>query len=142
MKINFTKKQFKHLLDLVHLGEWTANSSRESDTLIKEYEELFQYINSLAKDFGYEEIIQFDKKLNDYFPTQAYENELQPIIGLNDNEVFWNELSGRLATRDLANEKVVPRDADEQFKRLLEIEQLYEEEFEEHGLSRLILKKD
>lgn len=141
MKINFTKKQFKHLLDLVHLGEWTANSSRESDTLIKEYEELYQYINSLAKDFGYEEIIQFDKKLNDYFPTQAYENELQPIIEVNDNEVFWNELSSRLATRDLANEKVVPRDADEQFKRLLEIEQRYEEEFVEHGLSRFILKK-
>lgn len=142
MKINFTKKQFKHLLDLVHLGEWTANSSRESDTLIKEYEELYQYINSLAKDFGYEEIIEFDKKLNEYFPTQAYENELQPIIEVNDNEVFWNELSSRIATRDLANERVVPRDADEQFKRLLDIEQRYEEEFEEHGLSRLILKKD
>lgn len=140
MKINFTKKQFKHLLDLVHLGEWTANSSRESDTLIKEYEELYQYINSLAKDFGYEEIIQFDKKLNEYFPTQAYENELQPIIEVNDNEVFWNELSSRLATRDLANEKVIPRDTDEQFKRLLEIEQRYEEVFVEHGLSRLILK--
>ncbi|WP_303967780.1 hypothetical protein [Sporosarcina ureae] len=142
MKINFTKKQFKHLLDLVHLGEWTANSSRESDTLIKEYEELYQYINSLAKDFGYEEIIEFDKKLNEYFPTQAYENELQPIIEVNDNEVFWNELSSRLATRDLANERVVPRDADEQFKRLLDIEQRYEEEFVVHGLSRLILKKD
>ncbi|MDV6379261.1 hypothetical protein ORD22_13655 [Sporosarcina sp. GW1-11] len=142
MKINFTKKQFKHLLDLVHLGEWTANSTRDSEQLIKEYEELYQYINSLAKDFGYEEIIQYDQKLNDYYPTQEYENQFQPIIDANDNEVFWNELSIRLAKRDLAKEAVVPRDADERFKRLIEIEERYAEEFDENGLDRLVIMKD
>ncbi|AXH99121.1 hypothetical protein DV702_04845 [Sporosarcina sp. PTS2304] len=142
MKINFTKKQFKHLLDLVHLGEWTANSSRNPEQLIKEYEELYQYINSFAKDFGYDDIITFERDHNEYYPTQAYENQLQPIIDVNDNDVFWNELSSRLAERDLANEAVVPRDKDERFKRLLEIEERYEEEFEENGLARLVVRED
>ena len=28
MKTNFSKKQYQHLLDLLYLREWTANSSK------------------------------------------------------------------------------------------------------------------
>ena len=56
MKINFTKKQYKQLLDLVYLGEWTANSSKEADERNEEYSALFRYICSFAKEFGLDEL--------------------------------------------------------------------------------------
>ncbi|PIC62622.1 hypothetical protein CSV79_16065 [Sporosarcina sp. P13] len=81
-------------------------------------------------------------KLYGSFPTQEYENQLQSIIDANDNEVFWNELSSHLVKKDLVKEAVVPRDANGQFRRLMEIRERYVDEFGENGLARLVVGKE
>ncbi|VDG97022.1 Uncharacterised protein [Lysinibacillus sphaericus] len=141
MKINFTKKQYKHLLDLVYLGEWTANSSKEHVERDNDYEELFQYICSFAKNFGVEELVPFDKEMNEHFPTQEYEKQLQPLIDENDESVFWQELSGRLTKRDLAKEGKTYSTQDEAMMKFFDVEGEYEKEFMDNGLSNLQLRK-
>lgn len=141
MKINFTKKQYKQLLDLVYLGEWTANSTKNSDERNTNYEDLFQYICSFAKNFGAEDLVPFDKALNAHFPTQEYETQLQPLIDENDHEVFWQELSSRLANRDLAKEGETGSTQDEAMMKFFKVQGEYEQEFEDNGLMNLELRK-
>lgn len=142
MKINFTKKQYKQLLDLVYLGEWTANSSKAGDETNKDYEEMYQYILSFAKSYGYDDLITYEKILDGYFPTNEYEESLQPIIDENDNDVFWNELTGRLAKRDLAKKGEKFQSHDDLLKHLFQIEKTYEIEFEKNGVDNLVIKKN
>lgn len=39
MKIELTEQQFRYLLDLVYIGNWVINSTRENDR-IKEYDQV------------------------------------------------------------------------------------------------------
>ncbi|WP_252502052.1 hypothetical protein [Sporosarcina sp. Marseille-Q4943] len=142
MNINFTKKQFKTLLDLAFLGEWTANSARSHDDRFVDYEELFQYICSHAKDMGYEDLVPYERELNGFYPSQEFENQLHPIIDDNEEHVFWEKLSGYLAKRDLDQEGIAYDTLDDRFRRLCEIEDRYEREFEENGLANVIIKDD
>ncbi|KUP05306.1 hypothetical protein Q73_13415 [Bacillus coahuilensis m2-6] len=73
MKMNSTKKQYKHSLDLLYLGEWSANSSKEGEDVNKEYDDFVQYVYSFAKDFSYNDIITYETKFDAYYPTLAYE---------------------------------------------------------------------
>ncbi len=141
MKINFTKQQYKHLVELLYLGEWTANSSKVQGERNNDYDALYQYVCSFAKQFGLDDDITYDKSLDGYYPTLQFEENLQPIINHNDNEVFWNELSIRLAKRDLAklNEDLPTSDA--YVERLFQIEEKYEDEFAKHGIENLVIKE-
>jgi adenine specific DNA methylase Mod len=141
MKINFTKKQYKHLLDLIYLGDWVANSSKIGEEIDADYEALADYVYSFAKSFGYEDYIVYDKEYNTHFPTNKLEEELRVTIEENDTEVFWTELSSHLAHRDLQKElKSIVPPADN-FIRLLQIEEKYNNEFEENGLDNVVIQR-
>ncbi|MCM3744078.1 hypothetical protein M3193_07970 [Sporosarcina luteola] len=142
MNINFTEKQFKALLDLAFLGEWMANSTRSHDDRFADYDELFQYICSHAKDMGCADIVPYDHEVNGYYPTQEYEEQLHAIIDDNDDHVFWEKLSANLAKRDLDREGGTFESLDDRFRRLLEIEEKYETEFEDNGLANVVIKED
>ena len=45
MKIELTEQQFRYLLDLVYIGNWVINSTRENDR-IKEYDRVESLIFS------------------------------------------------------------------------------------------------
>ncbi|SHG16086.1 hypothetical protein [Ornithinibacillus halophilus] len=140
MKINITKKQYKLLTELLYLGEWTANSWRTDGDRFKEYEEIVQYFNSFAKDFGFDDVIAYDQSMGDYFHTLEFEKTVEPFIQENDNEVFWNQLTYRLAKRELNNLKEKPKTQDEYINKLFEIEEKYEIEFEKNGIKSLHIK--
>lgn len=142
MKINFTKKQFKTLLDLVYLGEWLANSTRSHDDRFADYDELVQYIYSFAKEMGCEDLVTYDREINGFYPSNEYEEQLQPIIDNNDDYVFWEKLTANLAKRDLDREGGTFNSLDDRFRRLCEIEEKYEIEFEENGLANVVIKED
>ncbi|WP_077623319.1 hypothetical protein [Sediminibacillus massiliensis] len=141
MKINFTKKQYKHLLDMLYLGDWLANSSKGKGDQVEEYEEMLQYVCSFAKSFGYDDIITFDKTFDKYYPTKQYEEELQPLIDENDDAVFWLQLSERLAKRDVAKQGEKLMDPNTRLKRIFEEEGKYETEFDQNGIENLVIKK-
>ncbi|MDG5789364.1 hypothetical protein QA612_18035 [Evansella sp. AB-P1] len=58
----------------------------------KKYDELCDYIYSFAKDFGYDDLIEYDKSLNRYLPTLKFDEFVQPIIDENDKRFLGRRL--------------------------------------------------
>lgn len=141
MKINFTKKEYRTLVDLIFLGDMVVNGIRVGDDNVKEYEELREYIYSFAKQMGCEDIIQFDKEFNQHFETREYdESKVQDYLTEYDNEVFWSEISSRLAMRDIDRTQRISaeeHEPQEVIKKIWSREEVYLKEFEKNGLKNV-----
>lgn len=142
MEIKFTKEQYRHLLELLYLGEWTANSPKTAENRIFEYDEIYRYITSFAKEFGCGDLFAFDEELGGYAETKEYEERMQKHVQEYDEEVFWGELSSRMAQQDTIKELGDSAPIEEYLPMMFDKEEQYEEEFEKNGINNLILKKD
>jgi ABC-type Fe3+ transport system substrate-binding protein len=98
MKINFTKKQYEDLVKLVYLGTWMINAHR-TDDLVEKYEDLEQYLLSFYKDFDMEKYIEFDKKLNKFFPTGEFEEDtdVEQYIDEYNNDIFLGRINRQIS---------------------------------------------
>jgi len=142
MIIELSKEQYRKLAELVFLGNWLANSTKVGDEINQEYEEVEQLIYSYAKEMGMEDLIVYDQQSGEYFPTRTFEESMEPYIDAYDEFTFWQDLASRLANRDLIRETgPVHKLTDRQRDRLFELEEMYENEFVEHGLMNLELVK-
>ena len=143
MKINYTKKEYRLLLDMVEMAEWVLNAHRcnPSDGITK-YSEISQKILSYAKEMGFEDLINYDKDLGGYYATFEYEeSEHMKYIEEFEDDVFWDALPHRLAKRDLVKQvgekKYMEMGFEERATKLLEIESVYYKELEENGIDNL-----
>ena len=148
MKINFTKTEYRRLLDIIYLGQWMIDAhDTESSQANEGYEMLVQKIYSYAKEMGCEELIDASKTPAGYYPTRVYEDESQahPFIDKYNAENFWEELITRLAERDThIDAEAANKDlstAEEFWELSMPHELRYAEEFEKHGLSRLEIRE-
>ena len=143
MKINFTKNEYRLLLDMVEMAEWVLNAHRtDPSDEIEKYSELYQKILSYAKEMGFENLITFDKNLDGYFATAEYEeSEHMRYIEEFEDDVFWEALPHRLAVRDLVKQfgekKYTEMEFEERVSRVLELEAIYNKELEENGIDNL-----
>jgi hypothetical protein len=144
MKINFTNKQYEALLKLVYLGNWVANSNHVpgSKEIHASLEEVEEYVFSYAKDFGLKHFVDTRFKGKAY-PSRQFDEEsgVQDIIDEYDEENLWDELCDQLSRRDFhekySNEEIEKMDPDERMEKLYSFISTWEDEFENHGLSRL-----
>ena len=143
MKINFTKKEYRLLLDMVEIAEWvlSAHKSKPSDE-VEKYSELYQKILSRAKEMGFENLIVYDKNLEEYLATAEYEeSEHMRRIEEFEDDVFWDAVPHRLAVRDLVKQvgekKYAEMEFEEKTLKLVELEYIYYKELEEHGIDNL-----
>lgn len=144
MKIEFTEKQYRLLLDLVFAGEMLVNGARKLEDAVKEYEELQQYIYSHAAKFGLKNLVEYDKEYKMYFETHEFEES--PITGFleeYEDDVFWDRLAYYLAKRDVETEfrGIKKVDPYEKKKRIMDLEEQYQKEFYKYGLGRLNVKE-
>ncbi|MBM7703614.1 hypothetical protein [Metabacillus iocasae] len=138
--IQVTKEQYYNLLNLIHLGNWMVNAL--SDTIdeeqIAKYEALEQMLFSYARPF-----LQDSRffSMNPFIVFSAKcEKVLQEMIMEYDNEVFWESLALSLAKRDVMNSVgPVVRMNDDHVASILKKESVYLDEFEKHGVSRLVI---
>jgi len=143
MKIEFTKKEYRQLLDMVEIAEWVLNShSTGPSEETKEYSGIYQKILSYAKDMGYENLITYDKDLDGYFATAEYEeSEHMRYIEEFEDDVFWEALPHRLAVRDLVKQfgekEYAEMEFEERVSKILELEAIYNKEIEENGIDNL-----
>ncbi|MGI6588945.1 MAG: hypothetical protein ACOX2N_09355 [Peptococcia bacterium] len=141
MKINFTKKEYCILVEMISVANWIIlNEAKKEDD--NQYERLEQKLLSFAKNFGFEENVIYDRELGKYFTTADFEeNKTLKHIEKYEDGFFWDELSYRLAVRDLweefGEEKIRQMDIDERFGRICRAEEKYNEEFENNGLENL-----
>ena len=143
MKMDFTKNEYRQLLDMVEIAQWVLNSHRtDPSDEIKEYSEVYQKILSYAKDLGFENLITYDKDLGGYFATAEYEEcEHMRYIEEFEDDVFWEALPHRLAVRDLVEqvgeEGYAEMEFEERMSKLVELEAFYYEELEDNGIDNL-----
>ena len=144
MKIALTKDQFQELLKLVYLGDWLVNSIRSVDDQVQAFDDILDYVLSMAKKEKLEGIVDFDDGLQRHYPTAEFEESLNDYIDEYDNALFWEGLLLRLVERDLINkygsEAVKTMTFDEIVDKERPFREKYQKEFERNGIENLILK--
>lgn len=148
MKIEITKEEYRALLDVFHIADWVFHAYKtEEGSETEEYRNLEQKFLSLAKEMGFEPLVEFDAETGKYYPTREYEDTsaVMDAIVDYDNECFWDELIERLASRDLilqeGRDKVVAMDFEERLVKTGALREKYSEEFCRNGLSRVVIKE-
>ncbi len=142
MKIEFTREEYKCLLDMLYIAEWILNAHKvEDDPRTEAHGELEQKIYSYAKDMGFEDLIEYAADHGKHYPTRKYEETGSPMKFIEEfeNEIFWEELISRLADRDLIRqvggvENLSKLSFAERIEKTLPLEEKYSSEFEERGL--------
>ena len=148
MKASFTAKEYRQLLELVHLGMWAVTGYQGEDTAAaKRYFAFDQKLLQRATEMGCADLVE-ERDDGTLQPAAklAEDERLRDIQSDFQNDVFWHELVARLAERDLDGEKVrrgletpgvePPLSSDEQLKK---IEESYWKEFEENDLANVLL---
>jgi len=148
MKVSFTAKEYRQLLELVHLGMWAVTAYQGEDTAAaRRYFALDQQLLEMAEDMGCADLVERreDGTLQPS-PKLADDERIRDIQGEFQNDVFWHELVSRLSDRDLSGERAQrgletpgvepPPSAEEQLKKL---EELYWAEFEKNDLARVVV---
>ena len=145
MKINITKKQYKNMLVLVYLGEFMANGwkvpgSDEWDTSL---DGTAQYIYSFADQFGFGDLVEYDKERDTYYPTRQLDEDplVREAIEGYDEDCFWQELFHRLSRRDFrrdySDEQIKDMEMGEYFSAEEPYREKWGEEIDTHGINRL-----
>ena len=142
MKINFTKKEYTALLEMIHIASWVLHShdiDRPTDQ--DPHHALEEKILSFAREFGCEELVDYDEQLGAHFPTRAFDERVMPLIDKYDEDSFWAELTERMIERDmvraLGEKQYLALEVEARIVKEQPYEQKYENEFAEHGLERL-----
>ena len=148
MKAAFTPKEYRHLLELVHLGMWAVTAYQGEDTAAaRRYHALDQRLMQLAAEFGCADLVELrpDGTLQPAVKL-AEDERVRELQSEFQNDVFWHELVNRLADRDLAGLQTrstmetprvePPPSSDERLKKL---EERYWAEFEKNDLAHVVV---
>jgi len=148
MKINITKKEYRLLIDIFSIADWVMNAYIAGDNPESEkHKKVEQRFFSYAKDFGFDNLIEYSADHECYFPTMEHDNMESDtkFIEEFEEDVFWDKLENSLAQRDLRVEKGV-----EKIKKMSPIEiftqaekfiENYKDEFAKNGIKNLKISK-
>lgn len=132
MELKLTDKQYRYLLDLVYIGNWILNSTRESDR-IREYDEVESLIFSQCGT---------DRKLSrliemldgEVIPSRAFaEGGIHEAIAAYEDVTFFEILAEELALRDMDGEPLTRENYNDLMARI----DRYLDEFDEHGTDHI-----
>jgi len=133
MDIQLNLKEFRHLLDLVYIGNWILNSVRGTDRF-EDYDLIQEKFFTLASQHGLPELAQ--SYMGHIFPSRAYEEGgIHDAIADYEDAVFFDILAEELARRDMTEEHLNPEDLKELTARM----DNYMSEFEANGIENVNL---
>ncbi len=131
MTIELSEKEFRRLLDMVYIGNWVLNSTREEDRF-EDYDELEEKIFSLCLQHDMHSLVQ--RWRGHIYPSRAYEEGgIHEAIADYEDAVFFDILAEELARRDMDSEHLSPDDVNELNSRMEE----YISEFERNGIENI-----
>jgi len=133
--------EYEQLLKTVYLGDWLLTSRQPEQD--KDVEKLESKIFSYASSVGLGKYADYDRETEMFFPADALHEapEINAAISDYDDETFWEELSDRLAERELAD-KAAGLEGKERFAALWDAADRYEYEFEENGIENVFIVKN
>lgn len=135
MKINFTKKEYQTLVEMLLAADWVIRSHEEEPrAATKPYDDLRKKVLSHFKAMGMEDAFKYVPGQDEYFETSEYEDSAPHMrfIDEYDERVFWSLLASKLARRDLGAEEALSA---ERSIRFFEIIARYEDIFAESGIA-------
>ena len=136
MKIELTEQQYRYLLDLVYIGNWVMNSTREDDR-IKEYDEVESLVFSHCLQHKMSKLVELYH--GELIPSRAFaEGGIHEAIMAYEDTTFFEILAQELALRDLNDPPITPENYDEIMARM----ETYLGEFEEHGTDNITVDMD
>ncbi len=135
MQINLTTKEFRHLLDLVYIGNWILNSTRGDDRFA-------DYDNLESKLFDLCRGNKMDVLTEDWngipVPSRAYmEGGIHEAIAFYEDNVFYEILAEELSRRDME----YPEINEDNYEEIIGRMDRYMSEFQASGVDHLILEE-
>ena len=136
MQIEFSKQEFRILLDILEIADWILNAhhSHTPDSC-KKYSYFEQKIFSQAEAFGFNDLIEYVEKHQEYFPTKKHDDNsnVMPIIKEFEKDSFWEDIVEELAKRDMlrkyGEKKLSSMKSKEIFMAMQEFGEKYANEF-------------
>ena len=136
MKLELTKQQFRYLLDLVYIGNWVINSTRENDR-IKEYDQVESLVFSHCLQQKMSKLVELYK--GELIPSRAFaDGGIHEAIENYEDVVFYEILAEELALRDMDGEPVTR----ENYTQLLDRIDAYLSEFDRNGTDNISVDMD
>lgn len=134
MHIELTSKEFRRLLDLVYIGNWILNSTREEDDRIADYDRMEEKLFSLCRDNGMEALCE--QYRGHTLPSRAFnDGGIHEAIVAYEDAVFYDILAEELARRDMDYPEITDQNYNELVRRMEE----YLSEFDSNGADNLML---
>ena len=137
MNVQLEPEEFRKLIELAYLGEWLINAHHDTEFQDESASAVVQRLLASQPLDG----VGQDDETREYFMREEWVEELYDKYILDyDDHVFWDELTERLAQRDLARRRGVPMDQvnrDDDLLELRPIEERYRQELEDNGVERL-----
>ena len=136
MKIELTEQQYRYLLDLVYIGNWVINSTREDDR-IKEYDQVESLVFSHCLQRRMRSLVELYH--GELIPSRAFaDGGIHEAIEHYEDIVFYEILAEELALRDMDDPPITPENYDEVMARM----ETYLGEFEQHGTDNITVDMD
>ena len=133
MNIELSKKQFRRLLDLVYIGNWILNSTREEQRFA-DYDQVESLLFGRAALEGMPQLAELYQ--GDIIPSRAFvEGGIHEAIVEYENNVFFEILAEDLARRDMDGAPIDESNYAELTSRI----DAYIAEFEEHGTDNILV---
>ena len=137
MKIELSEQQFRYLLDLVYIGNWVINSTREEDDRIREYDEVESMIFSHCLHHRMSKLVELYN--GELIPSRAFaDGGIHEAIEQYEDVVFFEILAEELAMRDMDGEPMTG----ENYEILKERIEAYLSEFDRHGTDNITVDMD
>ena len=134
MNIELSSKEFRHLLDLVYIGNWVLNSLR-GDARFAEYDDVESKLFGLCR--GTKMGILTEDWNGIPIPSKPYaEGGIHEAIALYEDTVFYEILAEELSRRDMEYPEITADNYDEIIGRM----ENYMQEFQVSGVDRLVLE--
>ena len=133
MKIELTEQQFRYLLDLVYIGNWVINSTRENDR-IQEYDQVESLIFSHCLHHKMSKLVELYR--GELIPSRAFaDGGIHEAIMDYEDTVFYEILAEELARRDMEYQPV----SNDNYEELVSRMDDYIAEFEAHGTDNILI---
>jgi mRNA interferase MazF len=125
----------------VYIADWMANAvTTNVSDVDKDIEKLGKYVYSYASEMGYGNYI--DKEITDEANLDLDdEPTIRQLIERYDEATCWDELARLLGERDFCHkykeDEIERMSNEERFLKLMECQIVWEEEFDNNGISRI-----
>ncbi|MCL2045334.1 MAG: hypothetical protein FWG88_02995 [Oscillospiraceae bacterium] len=135
MKIELSDTEYRHLLDMVYIGNWILNATRGSSR-IRDYDKVQSRIFSHCIEQNMTALIEIGYGM--FRPSEAFENGgIHDAITHYEDSVFFEILAEELAHRDMG---ISPNGHENNAELSMRIAE-YIQEFEKNGIKNITLEK-